>query len=79
MQTSITSARVGLANATPPVFRSEKAIEIRNLVGTTDKPIDFFVHKIHEHLAASLIDYPLHETERGTGPSERIDESESGD
>lgn len=69
---------IGRAGALFPFFRAEEAIEICNLVRMADEPVDFLVHEVDEHLAASMGQDLLDQTEWCARPSERIDEGEGG-
>jgi hypothetical protein len=69
----------GCGDASFPLIRPEEAVEIRDLIGMADEPIDFLVHEIDENFATAMGQNLLDQAEGGTSPSERIDEGEGWD
>jgi hypothetical protein len=76
METSVSRSRIGCVDASLPFLRPEEAVEVRHLARMADEPVDFFIHKVDEYLAATLRQNLSDQSERGARPSERIDEGE---
>ena len=76
MEAAVPAFRVGLSDTRFPSICTEESIEVGSLIGMTDEPIDFLIHEIDEHFAASVCQYLLYKIEWSACPTERIDKCE---